>query len=931
MKKLLAFLLLVPSLAFCDTKISNLPATTTMAQTDIIPVVTTPGSTPANKIITYQNFYQGIPSTVTAASLGALTSATAATTYLTQSSATLTYCNANGTNCTAGTTLPAGASNYAQINPSSQQSGTVSVSTVTASSVTITNSLNVTAGISAYSSLTLNTPGAGPVSGDINFLQQGNITGGKVRSLWFGGTGFASPLLLSNTKFTDSSAFTNLYVDPNYGVTILGSTNNVRAFSVGQTLGSNYDFFVTTGGVVNIRGLTNTVLATDASGNIISTTVAGGGGVSSGGYAVQPATVAFQLNQGMTASTGTFTSTVTAAAFVGTGPGNWNVTENGLTGQFVISTGTPTSGQLAVFGDSKAVVPSQLRNTLIALDSSGNVISTTVASSGGSGGGNTIASPQYQIPAYSFTGSSTALTGTPNFTNNGSTITMLNMSQVVQNNVSSVSASGVAFLYTGSTLTISAIQWPNGLQVSSPSASSGGGTWGSITGTLSSQTDLQTALTNIGTSTAAIAASTGTIQSSLTTGFSNVATSTASIATSTASLQTQATALGVSTNTLAVSTGTLYTLANGKINFSSITAVSPLVWNNATGAMSTLLTFSSMTITSGTIHNGQVTISSYAIITATNSTPALSIIAEGTYGTTASSSGGLFVKCPAGSTGGNCANIYTTAGAQTGLNPILTLNSDNAAWNEPHLYIQNSANTGNNNSDILVDDLFTPAITIRETSQSNPSAKKWQYSAHNGVERFENRLDDDSAFRPWMQVSSATFYNDVYIGSVYGGQTNTAQFRVQTGTGNINILELSTTTTVGVNLVSVSSIPAINPNDYLLNVSSTAGTMVLGVKNNGTIISSGTTPVIGTCGTTPVINPNSTNVTGSITWSGTATTCAFTFANGGYTSAPFCIADDSGAGFAELAGVTASSATFNFSTSLTGSTMTYVCIGGKGG
>lgn len=54
---------------------------------------------------------------------------------------------------------------------------------------------------------------------------------------------------------------------------------------------------------------------------------------------------------------------------------------------------------------------------------------------------------------------------------------------------------------------------------------------------------------------------------------------------STGSLQTQVTALGVSTNTLAVSTGTLYTLANTKINFSSITANIPVTWNNATGVI----------------------------------------------------------------------------------------------------------------------------------------------------------------------------------------------------------------------------------------------------------------------------------------------------------------------------------------------------------
>lgn len=253
-------------------------------------------------------------------------------------------------------------------------------------------------------------------------------------------------------------------------------------------------------------------------------------------------------------------------------------------------------------------------------------------------------------------------------------------------------------------------------------------------------------------------------------------------------------ALASSMTTVTASTGTLYTLANGKINLSSITAVSPLVWNSATGAMSTLLTFSSMTVTSGTIHNGQVTISSYTVITATNSTPALSVIANGTYGTTAASSGGLFVNCTGGGVGsGNCANFYTGAGAQLALNPILTLNSDSAAWNEPALYIQRANNT-QNNSDILIDATGTPVVTWRETSQSNPSAKKWQAGPHNGVFRFENRLNDDSAFGPYMQVSSATFWNDIYIGPTYGNQSNAAQLGVQTSTGNTYGLTVTTTT-----------------------------------------------------------------------------------------------------------------------------------------
>lgn len=91
MKKMIFLLLGLPVIGFCDTKISGFTSTTTLNTTDIIPVVVTPGTTPANRIITFQNFYNSIPSTITAASLGVLTTSSATATYLQQSSATTTY------------------------------------------------------------------------------------------------------------------------------------------------------------------------------------------------------------------------------------------------------------------------------------------------------------------------------------------------------------------------------------------------------------------------------------------------------------------------------------------------------------------------------------------------------------------------------------------------------------------------------------------------------------------------------------------------------------------------------------------------------------------------------------------------------------------------------------------------------------------------
>ena len=57
MKKLfISFLVgLACRVGYCDTKISAMSSTTTLNNADIIPVVTNPGTSPANKVITFQN------------------------------------------------------------------------------------------------------------------------------------------------------------------------------------------------------------------------------------------------------------------------------------------------------------------------------------------------------------------------------------------------------------------------------------------------------------------------------------------------------------------------------------------------------------------------------------------------------------------------------------------------------------------------------------------------------------------------------------------------------------------------------------------------------------------------------------------------------------------------------------------------------------
>jgi hypothetical protein len=134
-------------------------------------------------------------------------------------------------------------------------------------------------------------------------------------------------------------------------------------------------------------------------------------------------------------------------------------------------------------------------------------------------------------------------------------------------------------------------------------ASAGGGTWGSITGTLSTQTDLQNALNAIGASTNTLNATTATLSASTTT----LQTQLNSLAASTGTLQTQINSVATSTGVLSVSTSSIQTQINGLastyLTNSSATATylqdssATLTYLNQTVAASTYLTQSSATAT----------------------------------------------------------------------------------------------------------------------------------------------------------------------------------------------------------------------------------------------------------------------------------------------------------------------------------------------
>jgi hypothetical protein len=184
-----------------------------------------------------------------------------------------------------------------------------------------------------------------------------------------------------------------------------------------------------------------------------------------------------------------------------------------------------------------------------------------------------------------------------------------------------------------------------------------------------------------------------------------------------------------------------------------------------------------------------------------------------------------------------------------------------------------------------------------------------------------------------IQVTGGGGITDTF-GLVAGTGTFTSSVTVNAGlyivdTSSGNALVISTATT-GVQLLSVSSTPAVAQSDFLLNISSTSGAMALGVQNNSHVVSSGTTPSVSSCGTgSPAVV--GTDMAGTITvGGGSVTACTLNFANP-YANPPVCVeSDNSTTPTADITSISTTAVTFGFSASLGGGTIWYICIGNKG-
>ena len=366
--------------------------------------------------------------------------------------------------------FPAGATNYAQINPASQQPGTVNVSSITVFSMTVgdgstASPLNIKLQANNHANGSITGYGSPFVNGDFNidYYTDPSSFYSRLRFTNFNlNSGPTNMRYRAGWNFEDATGHVLSYFNAQGAGWVINSTGSVTlydgptahyvALKASNTITSNATYILPPA-----DGSSGQSLTTDGNQNLSWQTVSGGSGVT-----VYPATATASFPYGFSASTGVFSSTVTVPALQGTGSGPSVMTVNGYSGPILFSTGTPTAGQCAMFASSYTAVG----------------ITCPTGGGGGSGSGTIQVTPQYQVPFMAIA-SSNVITSSANLTNNGSTITITGVNQIVETNVTTVTATGVAYVYTGSTITISAIQWPNGMQVSSPTASGGSSPGGS--------------------------------------------------------------------------------------------------------------------------------------------------------------------------------------------------------------------------------------------------------------------------------------------------------------------------------------------------------------------------------------------------------------------------------------------------------------------
>lgn len=415
------------------------------------------------------------------------------------------------------------------------------------------------------------------------------------------GTGGTGTLYIKGSNSFSPTQFRLSYWPTNTGQQAgIYFSNNDPKINFESTSGVTIASMTSTGGLV-VSSLTATSLTSGqcvqtGTGGLLTGTGSACGSGSGSGYAVAPATVPFNLAQGVTGTTFTFTgpaqSSITYGVSMGsatlTGSGNIALTENGITGQVVLSTaGTGvTVGHCAQFGSSMTVVDA------------GAACGT--GSGSGSGSGTIGVTAQYQVPFMSLV-SSNVITSSANFTNNGTTITMVGIQTITETNFSSETATGAMFNYTSSSMTVSSLTVSgtsfgvNTLQYSWPSSQSIGVLNNSGSGSLSWAPASGGGASTLAVTTGTSAGFTGTPTSSPTAvmlfdsathagALQGSSTYFLTLLPSSVTLQGNAislSALSSSMTSVGIATGTLRTLADTKVNIASITATIPITFSAA--------------------------------------------------------------------------------------------------------------------------------------------------------------------------------------------------------------------------------------------------------------------------------------------------------------------------------------------------------------
>lgn len=257
-----------------------------------------------------------------------------------------------------------------------------------------------------------------------------------------------------------------VYTISGNGNTALGYFSGLAIGGGGGVVAGSSNTFVGYNAGTNTSGIVNGIaIGANSQVNTNNTAVIGGspGTFNTMNLVVSSVTVGAALGVGTAISSG---QTIKA---VNNGTTGSNIAVNGTAAGIgatsnigVYGWGAGATSNYAFYAGSGPVRLADVTNSILAVDSNGVIISTTVT--GGSGGGSTngtiIASPQFQIPYYSASGSTTTLTGQLGFTAQpgvGVIVDTMTVSSMTVNGSQTIGSPGfpnaASILYTGSGFT----------------------------------------------------------------------------------------------------------------------------------------------------------------------------------------------------------------------------------------------------------------------------------------------------------------------------------------------------------------------------------------------------------------------------------------------------------------------------------------------